>query len=87
MGYLVLTRQGNESVHIGRDIRITVIKVRGSRVRLGILAPEDVTVDRAEVAAAKIRQDRVARTLRADGRPRGPKARNPVRVPACAGAP
>jgi carbon storage regulator len=46
---LVLTRRTGEEIVIGDDIRITVVGVRGDRVRLGITAPESVCVDRAEV--------------------------------------
>jgi carbon storage regulator len=46
---LVLTRSTGEEIVIGDDIRITVVGVRGDRVRLGIMAPESVCVDRAEV--------------------------------------
>lgn len=82
MGYLVLTRQGNESIHIGRNISVTVVKVRGGRVRLGIFAPDDVAVDRAEVAAAKLCEDRAPRTLRAKDMPNSPERRKLTRVPA-----
>jgi carbon storage regulator len=46
---LVLTRSTGEEIVIGDDIRITVVGVRGDRVRLGITAPESVCVDRVEV--------------------------------------
>ena len=46
---LVLTRNINESIIIGDDIKITVLEVSGRSVRLGIDAPRDVIVDREEV--------------------------------------
>lgn len=46
---LVLTRKPGEEIIIGGNIRITIVSVRGDRVRIGISAPESVTVDRAEV--------------------------------------
>ena len=46
---LVLTRKKNESLIIRDDIVITVVDVRGDKVRLGIAAPKDVTVHRREV--------------------------------------
>jgi carbon storage regulator len=46
---LVLTRRTGEEIVIGDGIRITVVGIRGDRVRLGITAPESVSVDRAEV--------------------------------------
>ena len=38
-----------ETVLVGDNIRLTVIGIRGDRVRLGIVAPEDVVVDRKEI--------------------------------------
>ena len=46
---LVLTRKPNEKIHIGNDITITVIRVKGQQVRLGIEAPRNVRVLRAEL--------------------------------------
>lgn len=46
---LVLTRNINESIIIGDDIKITVLDVSGRSVRLGIDAPRDVIVDREEI--------------------------------------
>lgn len=49
---LVLSRKLGEKVVIGGNITITVVEVRGDKVRLGFLAPKDVTVNREEVQAA-----------------------------------
>ena len=49
---LVLSRQKNESIVIGDDIFITIVDVRGDKVRLGITAPKEVTVHRNEVYEA-----------------------------------
>ncbi|EMI43064.1 carbon storage regulator [Rhodopirellula sp. SWK7] len=46
---LVLTRKLNEQIKIGNDITITVIKLRNNQIRLGIDAPRDVRVLRAEL--------------------------------------
>jgi carbon storage regulator len=46
---LVLSRQKNEAIMIGDDIEITVVDIRGDRVRLGIAAPHSVAVHRKEV--------------------------------------
>lgn len=53
---LVLSRKKNESIHIGDDILITVVEVRGDKVRLGIQAPTSVPVHRKEVYEAIQRQ-------------------------------
>ena len=46
---LILSRKKGESLVIGGDIEITVVEVSGDRVRLGINAPGDVSVLRAEL--------------------------------------
>lgn len=46
---LILTRKLNEAIVIGDDITITVLSVKGGKVRLGIDAPEDVSVHREEI--------------------------------------
>ena len=46
---LVLTRRVGEEIVIGNGIRVTVVAVKGERVRLGIIAPESIRVDRREV--------------------------------------
>jgi carbon storage regulator len=49
---LVLSRKRDERIVIGDNIVITVIEVRGDKVRLGIDAPNDVPVHRQEVMDA-----------------------------------
>jgi carbon storage regulator len=50
---LVLTRKPQQRLEIGdRRITVTVLEVRGGRVRLGIEAPEDVTIRRREIEVA-----------------------------------
>lgn len=49
---LVLSRQRDESIIIGDNIVITIVDIRGDKVRLGIEAPRDVTVHREEVYLA-----------------------------------
>lgn len=49
---LILSRKLNEIVQIGPDIYIQVMELSGSRVRLGICAPRQMPVHRAEVAQA-----------------------------------
>ena len=47
---LVLSRKQKQSIRIGDDIQITVVQVKGNRVRLAIEAPRHVSVHRDEVA-------------------------------------
>ena len=46
---LVLTRKANEEITIGKDVRIVVLGVQGNRVRLGLIAPDNVEIHRVEV--------------------------------------
>lgn len=49
---LVLSRKKNESIVINDHIVITVVEIRGDKVRLGIQAPREVPVHRSEIHAA-----------------------------------
>jgi carbon storage regulator len=51
---LVLTRQQDESILIGDEIKVTVVAIRGEKVRLGVTAPKPVAVDREEIRRAKL---------------------------------
>ena len=46
---LVLSRQKDESIMIGDNVEITIVDVRGDKVRLGITAPKSIAVHRREV--------------------------------------
>ncbi len=46
---LVLSRQRDESIIIGDDIQITIVDIRGDKVRIGITAPPHVPVHRREI--------------------------------------
>ena len=47
---LVLTRKADEQILIGNDIKITLVRVRGNSVRIGIDAPKEIRVVRGELA-------------------------------------
>ena len=49
---LVLSRKKNESIVIANDVVITVVEIRGDKIRLGIVAPKAVPVHRLEVYEA-----------------------------------
>jgi len=52
-GMLVLSRKRTEQIVIGSTTRITVVRVVGNQVRLGIEAPEDLTILRAELVGER----------------------------------
>lgn len=56
-GMLVLSRKKDESIVIGDNISISIVEIRGDKVRLGIDAPRDVSVHRREVYDAIKRKE------------------------------
>lgn len=54
---LVLTRRVGESIVINGDIVVTVVDVQGKKIRLGVTAPDHVTVDRQEVHERRMQFD------------------------------
>src|SRR5438270_9982339 len=85
---LVLTRKLMEKLFIGDDICVTVVRLEGGQVRLGIEAPRDVAVVRAELVPD--RQFGPPRAQRAAGPPAAPPSsiapgptapRTEVRIP------
>lgn len=63
---LVLSRQRDESIMIGDNVVVTIVDVRGDRVRLGIEAPREISVHRREVYEAIQRENRQASQIRPD---------------------
>jgi len=55
-GMLVLSRQRNESIMIGDLVKVTVVDIRGDKVRIGFTAPIQVPIHRQEVYEAFKRQ-------------------------------
>lgn len=54
---LILTRKKNETIHIGDGISVTVIRVSGNKVRLGVTAPRELRVMRIELEDAQPKGD------------------------------
>jgi len=63
---LVLSRQRDQTIMIGDDIEITVVDIRGDKVRLGINAPGEIPVHRKEVYEAIKRENRAAASVKPD---------------------
>lgn len=57
---LVLTRQTDDEIIIGSNIRVRVLGISGNQVRLGIEAPPEVTIFRAELYDEVARQNQAA---------------------------
>lgn len=79
---LVLSRQRDESIMIGDEVEITIVDVRGDKVRLGITAPKHIPVHRREIYDAIQRE----KAQKADGEVKvhtdsepAEKAQEPVR--------
>jgi carbon storage regulator len=60
---LVLSRHRDESIMIGDDIVVTIVDIRGDKVRLGIDAPSDIPVHRQDIYEAIQRENRKAAQL------------------------
>jgi len=86
---LVLSRQRDETIMIGDDIEITIVDIRGDKVRLGITAPPHVPVHRKEVYDAIQRENRAAANIKPEdlpppsdgGGPGAPPDKRPPRGP------
>lgn len=63
---LVLSRQRDETIMIGDEIEITVVDIRGDKVRLGINAPRTIQVHRKEVYEAIRRENTEAAQIDID---------------------
>jgi carbon storage regulator len=79
-GMLVLSRQRDETIIIGDNIEITVVDIRGDKVRLGVSAPKEISVHRKEVYEAIRRENREAAQVKPEDlsalgklKPQGPK--------------
>jgi carbon storage regulator len=57
---LVLSRHRDQSIMIGDDVVVTIVDIRGDKVRLGINAPTDIPVHRREVYEAIKRENEKA---------------------------
>ena len=63
---LVLSRQKDESIMIGDNVEITIVDVRGDKVRLGITAPKEISVHRREVYEAIQREKNEKKEAKAE---------------------
>ena len=80
---LVLSRQRDETIMIGDDIEVTVVDIRGDKVRLGINAPKEISVHRKEVYEAIRRENREAAQVKPEdlsglGKLASPQAKGPM---------
>lgn len=72
---LVLSRQRDESIIIGDNVVVTIVDVRGDKVRLGIEAPIEIPVHRQEVYEAIQRENRQAAEMKPEDAQQLPKGR------------
>ena len=61
---LVLSRQKDQTIMIGDKVEITVVDIRGDKVRLGITAPTEIPVHRKEVYDAIKQENREAANIK-----------------------
>jgi carbon storage regulator len=58
---LILTRKINETLVIGDDVHITILGIKGNQIRIGIEAPQQVSVHRKEIYL-KIQEENEAKS-------------------------
>ncbi len=76
---LVLSRQRDESIVIGENVVVTIVDIRGDKVRLGIQAPGEIPVHRQEVYEAIQRENRKGGQLQPSGTSTKVMGTDPVR--------
>ncbi len=57
---LILTRQTGKAIRIGDNITLTILGIRGNTIRIGISAPQEVSVHREEVYLRIKKEDKAA---------------------------
>ena len=77
---LVLARQRDETIMIGDDVEVTIVDIRGDKVRLGINAPRSVSVHRKEIYDQIQRENRNAAKLQPQDVPTLGAAQPPRKV-------
>lgn len=50
---LILTRRPGESIHIGKDVVVTLLGVHGNQARIGIQAPKEIDIQRDDIKKGK----------------------------------
>ena len=60
---LVLSRKSKQTICIGPDIRVTILAIKGGKVRLGVDAPRDVSICREELTAWDDGEEQTERKL------------------------
>mgnify|MGYP005848649273 CR=1 FL=1 len=79
---LVLSRQRDETIMIGDEVEITVVDIRGDKVRLGINAPRHIQVHRKEVYEAIKRENAAAARVQLQDLPQADQGFKPATRPA-----
>ena len=57
---LILTRKSDESIIIGNNIEVKVLKIQGNQVQIGINAPKDISIYRQEIFEQIIKENESA---------------------------
>lgn len=76
---LVLTRKSHEQIQIGENITVTILRVKGGAIRVGIEAPRNVTVLRKELVGTPAKSEKTQVEAAAIGAPVAVAATTPRR--------
>ncbi|SEG15995.1 carbon storage regulator [Marinobacterium lutimaris] len=60
---LIFTRNVDEAFHIGDNAKVTVLGIKGNQVRIGVDAPKDTRVDRAEIRQRRLNEEAILRRV------------------------
>lgn len=63
---LVLTRRVGEEIRIGEDIVIAIVEIKGGHVRVGIKAPQSVSIHRGEIYEKVVKENQLAASASLD---------------------
>lgn len=58
---LVLSRKVGETIRIDNNIIVTIVEIRGDKIRIGVTAPQNIAIHRQEVAYAIARNKKAAK--------------------------
>jgi carbon storage regulator len=53
MSGLILTRRSGEAIKIGKNVTVTILRMKGNQVRVNVDAPREISVDREEMRVKK----------------------------------
>lgn len=63
---LILSRKESERIYLGDDVVLTIVRIQGDKVRIGVEAPSDVRILRRELEVTSLESDRLPQGVRVE---------------------